>query len=184
MWLRVYSLESEKDEPMLSQPAFGRKAPDRYVELLNFEMEVLNIFQAKAFDLNDEEKLPFIKNWLGREGLQFIQTSTNTEKEACKSVTGLFNVLKEKFMPHHNKMILSVQYCKLHKKENESTQKCMGRLCINTAECNYKEHDRHRWSKIYTTNHKRTNSPKNTREIVSGPKECWHRWCRKKCYMK
>ena len=33
---------------MLGQPAFDRKAPDRYVELLNFKMKVANELQAKA----------------------------------------------------------------------------------------------------------------------------------------
>ena len=39
--------------------------------------------------------MPIIKNWLGREGLQLMKTLTNAEKEACKSATGLFIVLKE-----------------------------------------------------------------------------------------
>ena len=39
-------------------------------------------------------------------------------------------------------MILSLQYCKLQRKENESAQEWMGRLCIKAEECNYKEHDR------------------------------------------
>ena len=39
-------------------------------------------------------------------------------------------------------MILSLQYCKLHRKEDESAQEWMGRLCIKEGECNYKEHDR------------------------------------------
>ena len=45
-------------------------------------MEVANILQVKVYDLDDEEKLLIIKNWLGREGLQPIQNFTNTEKEA------------------------------------------------------------------------------------------------------
>ena len=40
--------------------------------------------------------MPNIKDWLGREDLQFIQTLTNAEKEACRSTAGLFSVLKEK----------------------------------------------------------------------------------------
>ena len=100
-------------------------------------MEVANVLQEKAYDLNDKEKVPIIKNWLGREGLQFIQTLTNAEKEACKSATGLFNFFKGKFKPQHNKMILSLQYCTLHRKENESVQEWMGWLHIKAAECNY-----------------------------------------------
>ena len=53
---------------MLHQPTFDWKAPDRYVELLNFEMEVANVIQVKLYDLNDKGKVPIIKNWLGRKG--------------------------------------------------------------------------------------------------------------------
>ena len=38
-------------------------------------------------------------------------------------------------------MILSLQYCKLHRKGNEYAQEWMDRLIIKVAECNYKEHD-------------------------------------------
>ena len=77
-------------------------------------MEVENLLQVKLNDPNDKENMPIIKNWLSREGLQFIQNITKAEKEACKSTTGLFNGLKEKFKPQNNEMILSLQYCKLH----------------------------------------------------------------------
>ena len=59
-----------------------------------------------------------------------------------QSATGLFNVFKEKFRPQHNEMILSLQYCKLHRKKNESAQEWMGRIHIEVAEYNYKEHVR------------------------------------------
>ena len=32
----------------------------------------------------EEEKVPKVQNWLGREDLQLIQTFTKSEKEACK----------------------------------------------------------------------------------------------------
>ena len=41
---------------MLSQPAFDWKASDRYVGLLNFEMEIENLLQAMLYYLSDEEK--------------------------------------------------------------------------------------------------------------------------------
>ena len=102
---------------MLSQPAFKWKAPYRYVELLNFEIEVANVLQAEPYDLSEERKVCIIKNWLGKEGLQFIKTLNNTEKEEWKSATELLNVLKEKFRPQHNEIILTLQYCKLQRKE-------------------------------------------------------------------
>ena len=83
-------------------------------------MEVATVLQANVYDLNDEEKEPTIKKWLGREGLKFIQPPTYME-EVCKNVTGLFNVLKEKFRSQHNEMMILLQHCKLQRKENEST---------------------------------------------------------------
>ena len=64
------------------------------------------------------------------------------EKEACKSPTELFNVLKEKFRTQHNGMILLLQNSKWQRRENESTWEWMGRLHIKAAECNYKDCDR------------------------------------------
>ena len=57
------------DRPTLEKPSFNWNAQDKYIELLNFEMEVMNILEIKAYELTDEEKVPVIKNWLGREGL-------------------------------------------------------------------------------------------------------------------
>ena len=47
---------------------------------------------------------------------------TNAEKDALKSATALFNVLKEKFKPQHKEMMLSLQYCRLQRKENETAK--------------------------------------------------------------
>ena len=47
----------------------------------NFWMEVIKILETKAYNLTDEEKALVVKNWLGREGLQLIKSSTNEEKE-------------------------------------------------------------------------------------------------------
>ena len=58
---------------MLNQPVFNLMAPDRYMELLNFEMEVMNVIQAKVYYLSDAVKVSVIRNWLDREGLQLIQ---------------------------------------------------------------------------------------------------------------
>ena len=55
---------------MLSRPSFDWKVPDRYVKLVNFEMMVANVLQAKEYDLNDKEKVPIIKNCRGKAGLQ------------------------------------------------------------------------------------------------------------------
>ena len=44
-----------------------------YTELLNFEIEVKNILETKAYEHTYEEKPPVIKNWLGREGWQLIK---------------------------------------------------------------------------------------------------------------
>ena len=61
---------------ILSQPTFNWKVQDRYVELLNFEMEVESVLQAKVYDLSDEEKVFIIKNYkeLVRQRSLYIKT--------------------------------------------------------------------------------------------------------------
>ena len=44
------------------------------------------MLQARVYNLNDEEKQFVIEKWLGREGLQFIQTVTNVEKKHKKCI--------------------------------------------------------------------------------------------------
>ena len=47
-----------------------RPVTGKYMELLSFVMEVLDILQTKTFKLIEEEKVPIVKNWLRTEGLQ------------------------------------------------------------------------------------------------------------------
>ena len=54
--------------PALEKPSFNWNTHDRYIELLNFEKEVMNILEAKHMKLI-KKKTPVITNWLGREGL-------------------------------------------------------------------------------------------------------------------
>ena len=65
----------------MSQPVFNWKATDRYAELLNFEIYAANVLQSEVYGLREVGKVPIIKSWLSREGLQFIQTLINAEKE-------------------------------------------------------------------------------------------------------
>ena len=52
-----------------------------------------------------------------------------------------FTVLHSKFKLWHNRIIPSLQYHRLHKKDNEMAQKWMGRLRLEATECKYKEYD-------------------------------------------
>ena len=101
---------------------------DRYVELMTFEMEVFNIKDTKAYKLLEEEKVPVVKKKLvGPEVLELIKIYME-EKEKSKTVKGLLTVLSSKFKLQHYRIIISLQYHNLHRKDNSSTQVWMGRL--------------------------------------------------------
>ena len=51
--------------------------------------------------------MPQIMNWLGHEGLIFVQTVIAKGQENHKTSSGIFKVPSDKFMPQHNEMILS-----------------------------------------------------------------------------
>ena len=74
----------------LEKPLFNWNVQERCVELLNFEKEVMNILETKAYELTDDGNVPVIQNWLGQECFQLIKMFMNEEKEKCKMVKGLF----------------------------------------------------------------------------------------------
>ena len=53
--------------PIMKQPTFNWSSTDKYAELMNFKMEVKNKFQNIC--TNQAERVPIIKNWLGRQSL-------------------------------------------------------------------------------------------------------------------
>ena len=128
--------------PQLTQPTFDWLAQKKYNGLQNFEMEVRNIFVTKIYDITDSEKVPKIKNWIGREGPHFIETLTTEKQEMCKNSTDLFQILNIKFKPQHNEIILSLHYCILLSDINESAEEWMDQLRIKVNKCKCLDYDR------------------------------------------
>ena len=58
-------------------------------------MEVNNIFES--YKLLQTERVAIIGNWLGRKGLQFLETLTEAEQKRCNTTEGLFHTLIRKF---------------------------------------------------------------------------------------
>ena len=87
----------------------------------------------------EQHKITIVKNWLGRKGLQYLESLTEAEKHTCNSLQGLFDTLAAKFKPLFNEMIKSLQFRKLYRFKGESAQQWMGRLHMAAAECSYRE---------------------------------------------
>ena len=104
-------------------------------------LEVNNI-HITSYNSPQNEQLAMVKNWLRRKGLQFIEALTNEVKTTYNTLDGLFETLNGKFRPQINETIKSLQFRKLCRSDNESTEGWMGRLRIMAAECNYQELDR------------------------------------------
>ena len=88
--------------PILEKPKFNWDAQDRYVELLNFKMEVTNILETGAYRINDEEKsLSYSK--LARSGGPVADKNIHTRRKGeMKTMMGLFSGLSSTFKPCHN----------------------------------------------------------------------------------
>ena len=65
----------------------------------------MNILQTRAHEINDEERIPFIMNWLDQEGTLHLNTFMQEEKEKCKTTKGLFSVLSNRLKSCHNHSI-------------------------------------------------------------------------------
>ena len=81
--------------PALKQPTFNWEATDKYTEWKAFTLKVQNVISS--YNVQEGEKITIIKNWLGRRGLQFIDSLTQEEKWACGMFEGLCNTFVEKF---------------------------------------------------------------------------------------
>ena len=90
-------LRTRSSRPALEQLTYNWKAHDKYNELLNFESK--NIFMTKRCETCNNKRVPMIRNWLGHEGLHFVQTLTNDENEISKSSPSHFSMCNMKFKP-------------------------------------------------------------------------------------
>ena len=126
--------------PVLKQPQFNWDATDKYPEWKAFMLEVKNVLST--YNTPEYNKIAIVKNWLGRKRLHYIVSITETEKQACNTLQGLFDTLATKFWPQFKKTIKLLQFRKLCRSENESAEEWMGWLWMAAAECGYKEVDR------------------------------------------
>ena len=102
--------------PALKQPTFNWEATDKYTEWKAFMLKVQNIIPSYNVQ---GEKTTIIKNWLGRRGVQFIDSLTQEEKWACKTFEALCSTFMEKFHPAFNETIKLLQFRKLGRLDGE-----------------------------------------------------------------
>ena len=88
------------------KPGFNWDTPDRNVELLNFQLEVTNIIETRAYEINDEDRILLIKNWLDEEGLLLMKTFTQKERAKCKTtkrtVLGVMQLIQTALSLYYN----------------------------------------------------------------------------------
>ena len=81
----------------MKQLMFDWSAQDKYSKLKTFRLEVNNVLLM--YNTPETDKLPVVKNWSGRKGLQYLETLMTVEKEKCNTLDGLFKTLSNKFKP-------------------------------------------------------------------------------------
>ena len=67
---------------MMKQPTLNFGIEDKNSELKNFKLEVINV--VKSYAITDVEETALIKKWLGRKGLQLLETITEADKKNVK----------------------------------------------------------------------------------------------------
>ena len=101
---RPKSMEEPKiGRPAMKQPVFIWEADNKYRTLKTFRLEVNNVLTM--YDTPQTEQLAIVRNWLGRKGLQFIESLTHTAKDKCSTLEGLFEILTNKLRSEFNNMI-------------------------------------------------------------------------------
>ena len=96
---------------IMKQLTFDLNTMNKYAELRNFRLWVKNMFQN--YKISQAERVPFIKNWLGRQDLQLLESLAQAEVEAHNTPEGIFEMLNNKWKPQYNETIMSLQFFKL-----------------------------------------------------------------------
>ena len=105
---RIQNAGPRLGRSIMKQPAFNWQEEETCNELKNFRLEVNNMF--KSYSTPQAVQIAIIRNWLGRKGLQFLETLTQTEQDKCNTVEGLFATLNNKFKSQYNETIKSLQF--------------------------------------------------------------------------
>ena len=95
-------------------------------EIHLFSLEVNNILLT--YNTAQTKQLEIVKNWLGRKGLQFLESLINEEKVTCSMLEGSFETLTNEFRPQFNETIKSLQFHKLSRQDGEGTEKWMSSM--------------------------------------------------------
>ena len=83
--------------PTMKQLTFNWSTEYKYSKLKIVWLEVNKVLSM--YNTPETDKLAVVKNWLGRKGLQYLETLTTVEKEMCNTLEGLFQTLSNKFKP-------------------------------------------------------------------------------------
>ena len=110
--------------PTMKQLMFDWKGEDKYSKLKTFKLEVNNVLSM--YNTPQMDKLAVVKSWLGRKGLQYLETLTTAEKETCNTLEGLFEILSNKFKPQYNETIKSLQFRKLYLFDDKNVEELTG----------------------------------------------------------
>ena len=139
--VRTHNISGAKiGSPAMKQLRFDFNAEDKYSELKTFRLEVNNVLSM--YNTPQTDKLAEVKNWIGRKGLQCLETLMTAEKETNNTLEGLFETLSNTFKPQYNETIKSLQFRKLYRYNDKNVEEWMGRLHVAAVECNYQEADR------------------------------------------
>ena len=91
---------------------------------------------TNSYNTHKRKRVPVIVNWLGREGLSFLQLN-DEKQQKCRTHLELFEEMSANIKPQHNETVGSLQYCKLLREQSDNAEEWMGYLRIKTDECKY-----------------------------------------------
>ena len=74
--------KSRRTFPKITSIKLGSQS--KYIELKHFEVDVINIFLTEHYEISEEENIPIIKKWFGKEGFHLIQTFYKLNKSHAK----------------------------------------------------------------------------------------------------
>ena len=104
---RMHGISGPKiGSPAMKELTFDWNPEDKYSKLKTFRLEVNKVLST--YNTPQTDKLALGKNWLGRKGLQYLETFMTVENKMCNTLEDLFETLSNKFKSQYDETIKSL----------------------------------------------------------------------------
>ena len=117
-----------------SRPVFDWESQDKLTELGQFKADCEILFSGPLCDLKDKQRAGLLINWLGRQAIQIIASSSDIRTDSPEKV---FEALERVFRPESNQTLSRFKFQNMKQTSTQTCDAYMSQVRLSLPECKY-----------------------------------------------